>query len=219
MSDTCGHSKGHLIFSYGTLKRGFQNYNLMQSLIGDNDAVFMGAHVTRNSYPLVCGPNGIPFLINLPGSGHRVTGELYSVSTRGLARVDELEGTIAGHYERLPIQIENQVDLVEAEAYYAHRSFGEELWERNGREGLSEYTEREASGFVRREDRSKDRTFLDEVRFFLSSSSSSAPKWFNFFFFFSTEEVLSNVNVVMGETLFNVIFCFICAWTPFFFYY
>ena len=48
-----------------------------------------------------------------------------------------------GYYERLPIQ--NQA---EAEAYYAHRSFREELWEKNGREGLSEYREREASGFL-----------------------------------------------------------------------
>ena len=56
-----------------------------------------------------------------------------------------------------------------------HRSFGEELWEKNGREGLSEYTEREANGFVRREERPKYRSFVDEVHFFLSSSSS-APK-------------------------------------------
>ena len=94
------------------------------------------------------------------------------MSTRGLRRLDELEGTALGHYERLPIQTQAEA---EAEAYYAHRSFGEELWEKNGREGLSEYTEREASGFVRKEDRPKDRSFVDEVRFFLSSSSS-APK-------------------------------------------
>lgn len=169
-ADSFGQSKGHLIFTYGTLKRGFPNHSLMQSLIDQNDAVFQGTHVTLHSYPLVCGPNSIPYLINLPGSGHRVKGELYSVSTRGLVRLDELEGITLGHYERLPIQTQ-----AEAEAYYAHRSFGEELWEKNGREGLSEYTEREASGFVRREDRPKDRSFVDEVRFFLSSSSS-APK-------------------------------------------
>ena len=123
-----------------------------------------------HSYLLVCGPNGIPYLINLPRLGHWVKGELYSVSTRGLDRLDELEGTALGHYEWLPIQTQ-----AEAEAYYTHLSFGEELWEKNGREGLSEYTEREASGFVRREDRPKDHSFVDEVRFFLLASSS-APK-------------------------------------------
>nr|POE73996.1 putative gamma-glutamylcyclotransferase [Quercus suber] len=104
----------------------------MQSLIDQNDAVFLSTHVTLllHSYPLVCGPNGIPYLINLPGSGHRVKGELYSVSTHGLGRLDELKGTALGHYERLPIQTQ-----AEAEAYYAHRSFGEELWEKNGERG------------------------------------------------------------------------------------
>lgn len=171
-------SKAHLIFTYGTLKRGFPNDTLMQSLIDQNDAVFLGHHITLNAYPLVCGAHGIPFLINLPGSGFRVTGDLYSVSTRGLVRVDELEGTSHGHYERLPVQVihtnaEDGVVPVQAEAYYAHRSFGEGLWERNGRKGLSEYTEREARGFVRKEDRPKGRTFVDEVRFFVSSGAKN----------------------------------------------
>jgi len=54
-----------------------------------------------------------------------VAGELYAVTTRGLARLDELEGVSCAHYERLPIA----VDLAEdgcarvdgAVAYYAHR--------------------------------------------------------------------------------------------------
>ncbi|XP_062145686.1 putative gamma-glutamylcyclotransferase At3g02910 [Alnus glutinosa] len=171
-------SKPHVIFTYGTLKRGFPNYHLMQSLIDQNDAVFLGPHMTLHAYPLVCGAHGIPFLINLPGSGFRVTGDLYSVSTRGLVRVDELEGTRLGHYERLPVQVihtnaPDGVVPVQADAYFAHRSFGEGLWERNGRKGMSEYTEREARGYVRREDRPKDRTFLDEVRFFLCSDAKN----------------------------------------------
>lgn len=175
-------SKAHLIFTYGTLKRGFPNYTLIQSLIDQNNAVFLGPHITLHAYPLVCGPHGIPFLINLPGSGFRVTGDLYSVSTRGLVRVDELEGTHLGHYERLPVQViqTNAPDgvvpdqlPVQAEAYYAHRSFGQGLWERNGKKGSSEYTKRDARGYVRREDRLKDRTFLDDVRFFVSSGAKN----------------------------------------------
>ena len=71
----------------------------MQSLIDQNNAIFLSTHVTLHSYPLVCGPNGIPYLINLPGLGHRVKGELYSMSTRGLDHLDELEGTTLDHYE------------------------------------------------------------------------------------------------------------------------
>ena len=139
------------ILTYGTLKRGFSNHGLMQSLIDQNDTIFLGTHVTLHSYPLVCGPNGIPYLINLPRLGHRVKGELYSMSTHGLDHQDELEGTALDHYERLPIQTQVEAEAeAEAKAYYAHCSFGEELWEKNRREGLSEYTERKVSGFVRR---------------------------------------------------------------------
>ena len=98
------------------------------------------------------------------------------MSTHGLDHQDELEGTALDHYERLPIQTQAEAEAeAEAKAYYAHRSFGEELWEKNRREGLSEYTERKVSGFVRREDRPKDQSFVDEARFFFSSSSST-PK-------------------------------------------
>ncbi|KAG6636194.1 hypothetical protein CIPAW_11G094100 [Carya illinoinensis] len=181
MADVSNQSKAHLIFAYGTLKRGFPNHTLMQSLIHQNDAVFLGPFVTCISYPLVVGPHGIPFLINLPGLGNRVTGELYSVSARGLFLVDDLEGTSLGHYERLPVKVipcestnsdAGDVIQVEAEAYYSHRSFGEGLWERKGREGLSAYTEKEASGYVRREDRPKDRSFRNEVHFFVSAAKN-----------------------------------------------
>ncbi|KAB1215963.1 hypothetical protein CJ030_MR4G023637 [Morella rubra] len=181
MADYCSQPEAHLIFTYGTLKHGFPNYPLMESLIQRNDAVFLGPHVTLRSYPLVCGPHGIPFLINLPGSGHRITGELYSVSTCGLARLEELEGTALGHYERLPIQVvssgnanaEDGIVPMEAEAYYAHRSFGESLWERKGREGLSEYTKRETSEYVGRAQRPLGRSFLDEVQLFVYSAAEN----------------------------------------------
>ncbi|KAJ1443124.1 Gamma-glutamylcyclotransferase, AIG2-like [Sesbania bispinosa] len=39
------------------------------------------------------------------GSDQAVHGELYSVSARSLARMDELEGSSRAHYERLPIKL------------------------------------------------------------------------------------------------------------------
>ncbi|KAJ4849546.1 hypothetical protein Tsubulata_042058 [Turnera subulata] len=97
-----------LVFTYGTLKRGFSNHVLMQDLIRTGDAVFKGAYRTHQPYPLVCGPYRVPFLLNLPSAAgsHRVAGELYAVSVRGLSRLDELEGTSRGHYERLPIALD-----------------------------------------------------------------------------------------------------------------
>ncbi|KAK3029912.1 hypothetical protein RJ639_038535 [Escallonia herrerae] len=170
-----------LIFTYGTLKRGFANHSLMQALISSNDAVFLGQHRTDIKLPLVCGPHGVPFLLNLPGSGlHLIRGELYSVSTRGLRHLDDLEGITLGHYERLPIRVipaeddgtrgGNATAAVEAEAYYAHRSFAEEMWRRSGGVGFGEYAVDAAKKYVKREARPKDRSFLDEIRLFCSSN-------------------------------------------------
>ena len=34
--------------------------------------MFKGSYQTVEKYPLVCGPYRVPFLLNMPGSGHRV---------------------------------------------------------------------------------------------------------------------------------------------------
>ncbi|XP_010240851.1 PREDICTED: putative gamma-glutamylcyclotransferase At3g02910 [Nelumbo nucifera] len=173
-----------LIFTYGTLKRGFFNHNLVQDMIRTGDAVYLGVYRTVESYPLVCGPYRVPFLLNLPGCGERVWGELYAVSAQGLARMDELEGTSRGHYERLPVEVCSASSGVEsgdgtivvgAEAYYAHRSYGEELWKRNGEKGFRRYSEKEASGYVRRKDRPQHLTFLQQIQLFCSHSLPPIP--------------------------------------------
>ncbi|CAI0441901.1 unnamed protein product [Linum tenue] len=138
----------------------------MEDLISSGDAAFITSGVTQQPYPLVIGPNGIPYLINIPGQGRRVKGELYRVSSRGMVRVDELEGTRVGHYERLPIRVERNA----AEAYFADRAFGEKMWERIG-EGLSEYTVRDGEGYVRKENRPPGSSFLGEIQLFLQPRS------------------------------------------------
>ncbi|KAH7578628.1 hypothetical protein ACOSP7_000037 [Xanthoceras sorbifolium] len=163
-----------LIFTYGTLKHGFLNHNLMQDLIRQDDAFYLGPFISQQPYPLVCGLHGIPYLINLVGSGNRVKGELYSVSTQGLVRLDELEGTSIGHYDRLPIKVESEDGgvLKDGEAYFANSSFGERLWEKKGKVGMSEYSEREGKKYVRIEDRvikSMTGSYVDDIASFLSS--------------------------------------------------
>ncbi|XP_028763422.1 putative gamma-glutamylcyclotransferase At3g02910 [Neltuma alba] len=188
--------KRTLIFTYGTLKRGFSNHVLLQDLIRSGDAAFVGVFRTANKYPLVCGPYRVPFLLNFVGSGHHVRGELYSVTARGLAKMDELEGTTRGHYERLPIVVfrdpaENDGDgevefrsienddigdgdgssglTCAAEAYFAHKSYAVELWKKNEKRGFECYTEKEAKGYVKRKDRPQNLTFLDHIRLFVTS--------------------------------------------------
>lgn len=153
----------------------------MQDLIRSGDASFKGVYQTLEKFPLVCGPYRVPFLLNKPGSGHHVTGELYAVSPRGLSRLDELEGISRGHYVRHQIRLaaakttaeeeEDGGDLVETEveAYYAHKSYEEELWERNRGRSFGAYTENEARGYVKRKDRPQHLSFLDHIRIFVSS--------------------------------------------------
>uniref|UniRef100_A0A0E0GWP9 Gamma-glutamylcyclotransferase family protein n=1 Tax=Oryza nivara TaxID=4536 RepID=A0A0E0GWP9_ORYNI len=162
-----------LVFTYGTLKGGFSNHGLLQDLARDGDASFVGAATTAPRLPLVCGPYRVPFLLNLPGAGHRVSGELYAVTPRGLDRLDELEGVSRAHYERLPISVllaeGAQVDAV---AYYAHRGYADDLWARSGKKGYPEYSPAVADGYIRRKDRPQQLTFLEQIRVFVSSQSS-----------------------------------------------
>ncbi|XP_023512793.1 putative gamma-glutamylcyclotransferase At3g02910 [Cucurbita pepo subsp. pepo] len=169
-----------LIFTYGTLKRGFWNHTLLQDLMRTGDASFVGSYRTKESFPLVCGPYRVPFLINSPGSGYRVEGEVYAVTDRGLARTDELEGLNNGHYVRLPIDVVDANGggvggVVVAEAYYAHPSYAMELWRKEGKKKdgggvINSYSEKEAKGYVKRKDRPQHLSFLDHIRIFLSSS-------------------------------------------------
>lgn len=77
-----------LVFVYGTLKKGFPNYAAyMQS------AEFAGTCQTVEKYPLMLnGDRQVPCLVNTPGKGFAVSGELYRVDDNCLQRLDELEG-------------------------------------------------------------------------------------------------------------------------------
>uniref|UniRef100_A0A7C8YI79 Gamma-glutamylcyclotransferase family protein n=1 Tax=Opuntia streptacantha TaxID=393608 RepID=A0A7C8YI79_OPUST len=136
----------------------------------------MGKYQTVKPFPLVCGPLAVPFLINKPGSGHRVKGELYSVSGRALARLDELEGISIGNYERLPIEVvvaDGESDggdaAVDVEAYFAHRRYGEEMWAKNGWVGMEEYSDSDGEKYVRVKDRDVGLNLGDYIRLYLQS--------------------------------------------------
>ncbi|XP_051913772.1 gamma-glutamylaminecyclotransferase-like [Hippocampus zosterae] len=84
-----------LLFVYGTLKRGQPNHALMldRSL---GAAQLLATAVTTETFPLViAGERNVPFLLNLPGRGRRVHGELYRVDERLLSFMDVFEDTPA----------------------------------------------------------------------------------------------------------------------------
>lgn len=68
-----------LAFVYGTLKQGFSNHWLIEDVVGEGHAHFIGVARTKQRYPLVCGPFQVPFLLHMPNSGVQVKGELYAV--------------------------------------------------------------------------------------------------------------------------------------------
>ena len=91
-----------LVFVYGTLKSGFPNHAHFLS-----DARHMGDFQTVKPYPLVLiGNRCSPCLIDRPGAGKAVEGEVYAVDPPTLAALDRLERTaLADGYHRRMIMV------------------------------------------------------------------------------------------------------------------
>ncbi|KAM4601600.1 gamma-glutamylaminecyclotransferase-like [Polymixia lowei] len=93
------------VFVYGTLKKGQpNNFRMFDQAKGD--AEFLGSARTVEKYPLViAGEYNIPFLLNIPGEGQRVRGELYRVDSRMLAFLDAFE-SVPTMYQRTLVKLE-----------------------------------------------------------------------------------------------------------------
>jgi gamma-glutamylaminecyclotransferase len=73
----------HLVFVYGTLRKGQWNHYLLDS------SKFIGMAKTKKRYALY--GNEVPFLSRIKAVS-QVTGEVYSVDDATLSRLDGLEG-------------------------------------------------------------------------------------------------------------------------------
>jgi len=111
-----------LVFVYGTLKRGFPNHDLLRR------ARAAGEARTRERFPLaVVGSWFVPALLDRPGEGHCVRGELYAVDPPTLAALDELEGVgEPDGYDRRRIEVEREPDgeTLTAEVYFKREPLG-----------------------------------------------------------------------------------------------
>ncbi|XP_053272841.1 gamma-glutamylaminecyclotransferase isoform X1 [Pleuronectes platessa] len=93
------------VFVYGTLKKGQPNYHRMFDA-ANGKTEFVASALTAERYPLViAGKLNIPFLLNLPGRGHRVHGEIYEVDDKMLRFLDDFE-TVPSMYQRTLVQVE-----------------------------------------------------------------------------------------------------------------
>lgn len=85
----------HLIFVYGSLKRGFRLHHLL------NGQIFCGAASTLPNFRLF-DVGSYPGLIEA-APGVSILGELFDVTSECLQRLDNAEGVAEGLYARRPI--------------------------------------------------------------------------------------------------------------------
>ncbi|XP_038125831.1 gamma-glutamylaminecyclotransferase C-like [Cyprinodon tularosa] len=93
------------VFVYGSLKRAQPNYPYMTDS-NNGKAEFLATAVTVQKYPLVIATKyNIPFLLNLPGQGNRVHGEIYRVDEKMLEYLDWFE-KVPSMYQRTAVELE-----------------------------------------------------------------------------------------------------------------
>ncbi|XP_045208474.2 putative gamma-glutamylcyclotransferase CG2811 [Mercenaria mercenaria] len=112
-----------LIFVYGTLKSGEPNYNLMQDETSGM-CIPRGVAYTKQKYPLVVASRyNVPYLLDKPGIGHNVQGELYEVDDAQLERLDRLENHPKFYIRKDVVVTRNKDDTssgenIAAQAYF-----------------------------------------------------------------------------------------------------
>ena len=76
----------HRVFVFGTLKEGFPNFAT------NRGRRLPGSFITCERYPLhLVGERHSPWMVNLPGKGHAVAGQVFAVDDEVLAAMDRLE--------------------------------------------------------------------------------------------------------------------------------
>ena len=90
-----------LLFVYGSLKEGFPNFHV------NKGQRLPGVYRTVHEHPFYLADGVLPCLLNAPGRGHQVIGQLFEVSDAELAAMDKLERVgEPGGYDRVSIDVE-----------------------------------------------------------------------------------------------------------------
>ncbi len=136
-----------LVFVYGTLKRGFPNH---ARFLGR--ARRIGHFQTAAPFPLVLnGERRSPCLIDQPGIGQAVRGEVYEVDESVLAALDRLERTTAASgYHRRTIEVISRDDKEPAKLMVDAYFKSPHLVTAPQSPNLSAYTPAMAAGYLPR---------------------------------------------------------------------
>ena len=76
----------HIVFVYGTLKKGYGNHQLLK------DAEFIGEAISAEDGFEMVSFGGFPGVLRRPDLNYRIHGELYRLNDRSLMQMDMLEG-------------------------------------------------------------------------------------------------------------------------------
>jgi len=102
----------HLLFVYGTLKRGYTNWQRYLGIAESHGAAhFVGSAETVEAFPMAVRPEGVapttraPVLMDVPGTGARICGEVFRVDDRCLEAMDILEGVRSGSYFKRTVEV------------------------------------------------------------------------------------------------------------------
>jgi len=90
--------KLHNVFVYGSLKRGFINHSLLD---GQQFIAVARTQPRYRLYTLIT----FPAMVEAAEGGHSIEGEIWSVDSACLARLDILEDTAHGMYARVKIPL------------------------------------------------------------------------------------------------------------------
>ena len=89
-----------LVFVYGTLKTNEPNHHVISEQGQGRQSAFVGKGQTFQRFPLVIASRyNIPYLLDSPGTGKQIRGEVYRVNDLQLEKLDQLEG-VPDHYQR-----------------------------------------------------------------------------------------------------------------------
>src|SRR5215216_7412855 len=90
------------VLAVGTLKRGFPLH--AEGLSGTK---YLGDYRTRQCFPMIiAGPWYAPMVLNQPGTGLQVRGELYDITNAALARLDAMESVGKSGNMRIVVDVE-----------------------------------------------------------------------------------------------------------------
>ena len=92
----------HLVFVFGTLKQGFPNFPTNKGVRQP------GTFLTQERYPFyLVGERHSPWLVNAPGEGERIVGQVFEVDAATLDAMDRLERiSEPDGYRRIVIEVE-----------------------------------------------------------------------------------------------------------------